>query len=654
MTAVDPIVTGDTDPLDLAGPDEDATTADTRVLFISGWGRSGSTLLDRLLQTTLSFCAVGELRDIWQRGPIENRLCSCGEDFGDCAFWSAVGARAFGGWDAVDAQRLQGMRLELDRPWHLAQLARPSMDRRYAARIADYGDHLRRLYAAIARVSGAPAVVESSKIPTHGMLLARTEGLDVRAVHLVRDSRGSAYSWQQQTRRAGSSTGGADDMPEYSAAAAGGRWSLYNGLAHALPRFDVPSVRVRYEDLVADPIPTLTRIARHAWDTPLHRVGGLAQREIEFAHDHVLDANPMRFQTGAVRLRRDDRWVEDLPAADRRVVTTMTAPLMSRYRYTLRADAGPPPATPLPAPVTRPSVAVVVPTRDRPVLLRRTLDAVFAQTYRGEVEAIVVYDQGEPDPGLQQEYAGHPLTVITNTRTPGLAGARNSGVLATSADWIAFCDDDDEWMPHKLERQLSRHESSPDCAVVVSGILVDYDGTVNTRVPGMDVITFADLLRSRVFEAHPSTMIARREALTDTVGLVDEEIPGSYGEDYDWMLRAARATGIAVVDEPLVRVRWHAGSFFADRWRTLIRTIDFLTDRFPEFETDPVGLARLRGRKAFAHASSGDLATARRLAVETIRLNPRERRAYIVLAVSAGLLKPQHVINLAHRMGRGV
>ena len=58
--------------------------------------------------------------------------------------------------------------------------------------------------------------------------------------------------------------------------------------------------------------------------------------------------------------------------------------------------------------------------------------------------------------------------------------------------------------------------------------------------PTADRLNFEDLLKSRVFAAHPSTVLVRRKAMLERIGLVDEEIPGSYGEDYEWLLRAAR------------------------------------------------------------------------------------------------------------------
>ena len=95
----------------------------------------------------------------------------------------------------------------------------------------------------------------------------------------------------------------------------------------------------------------------------------------------------------------------------------------------------------------RPSVSVVIATRDRPVLLRRAVQRVMEQSYPGEIECVLVFDQSDPAPPDVDVPAGRTLRSITNGRSPGLAGARNSGVLASSGEIIAFCDDDDEWLP---------------------------------------------------------------------------------------------------------------------------------------------------------------------------------------------------------------
>ena len=301
-----------------------------------------------------------------------------------------------------------------------------------------------------------------------------------------------------------------------------------------------------------------------------------------------------------------------------------------------------------------PSVTAVIATRDRPELLRKALHAVFAQDYAGPIDAVVVYDQSPPDPQLSIDFADHPLTVIENTHTPGLAGARNSGVEAASGDWIALCDDDDEWMTDKLKAQFALRGGDEGVGVMATGILVVYGDKEFLRVPTVERLTKNDLLESRVFAAHPSSVVVHRTTMIDDIGLVDEEIPGSYGEDYEWILRAADVTEIAVVTRPLVLVRWHRGSFFADRWRTIDAAIDYMLEREPAFYDHPDGLAYMYGRQAFALAAAGDGSDARRKAVKTIQTNWKERRAYLALAVSFHLVSADRLMGWAHSRGKGI
>ena len=75
------------------------------VLYIAGWGRSGSTIMVNILGQLPGFAHVGEISNVWTRGVLENNPCGCGTPFGECATWSSIFARAFGGVDAQHARR---------------------------------------------------------------------------------------------------------------------------------------------------------------------------------------------------------------------------------------------------------------------------------------------------------------------------------------------------------------------------------------------------------------------------------------------------------------------------------------------------------------------------------------------------------------------
>lgn len=300
------------------------------------------------------------------------------------------------------------------------------------------------------------------------------------------------------------------------------------------------------------------------------------------------------------------------------------------------------------------TVSVVVPTRDRPELLRRAVDAVLAQEYPGPIEVIVVADQSEPDESLRRDGDDRRVRVIANARTPGLAGARNTGILAAEGDLVAFCDDDDEWLPGKLATQVAALRAASDAEFACCGIRVTYGDHHVDRTVDLDRVPVAALLRSRMASLHPSTFLVWRDRLLDGIGLVEEALPGSYAEDYELLLRAAKRAPILNVPDPLVLVRWHPRSYFTRRWQTTAEALSWLLEHYPEFGSDRRGEARIAGQIAFASAAGGQRAAAWRWAGRTLRRFPVEPRGWLALAVATGVLRPDTVLRALHRRGRGV
>ncbi len=95
-----------------------------RVLYLGGLGRSGSTLIERLIGQLPGVCPVGELVHLWERGITAGERCGCGEPFRECPFWQQVGKAAFGGWDEVEVSRVAALRARVDRNRFIPALAR--------------------------------------------------------------------------------------------------------------------------------------------------------------------------------------------------------------------------------------------------------------------------------------------------------------------------------------------------------------------------------------------------------------------------------------------------------------------------------------------------------------------------------------------------
>lgn len=302
-----------------------------------------------------------------------------------------------------------------------------------------------------------------------------------------------------------------------------------------------------------------------------------------------------------------------------------------------------------------PSVTAVIATRGRPELVQ-AIDAIVDHDYGGRVDVLVVFDHCEPDPTLARAGVDgdRRVQVRVNDRTPGLAGGRNTGVLLATGDLVAFCDDDDEWRPGKLRAQVRALEALPEARMATTGIEIHYGDRRKVRVPDTERMTFEGFLHDRQTEAHPSTFLFDRRFLLDDLGFVDEELPGSLAEDYDYLLRVSRLGPIAVAPAPFVTIHWGEASFFSRRWQMTYDALDHLLGKYPEFAEHPRALARIRGQQAIALAALGDKAGARRLVRETLGLRRTEKRGYLALLISTGLVSGEQAMKAANWFGRGI
>jgi hypothetical protein len=308
-----------------------AAPGTTRVVYLGGLGRSGTTLLARLLGGLSGVCSVGEVVNLWRQGLLENERCGCGETFWRCTFWRQVGAVAFGGWDTIDARRILALKSMLDRNVLLLAAPRPPSPLRRG--LQEYQDFYLRLYGAVAEVSGCTVIVDASKHASLALCLRHCDDLDLRVLHMVRDSRGVAYSWTKRVPRPEAARSDSF-MDRFSPAHSAMLWNIYNLGFEFLARLQVPTLLVRYEDLVRSPASLLRQVAAFTG------VGGdddmlafLHGSNAELTMAHIVAGNPMRFETGRLTLREDDAWRSQFSAWQRAVVWTLTLPLLLRYGY---------------------------------------------------------------------------------------------------------------------------------------------------------------------------------------------------------------------------------------------------------------------------------------------------------------------------------
>jgi hypothetical protein len=313
-----------------AGSDEDSPVD---VLFVGGMPRSGSTLLDLLVGQLPGHCDVGELFYMWQGGALRDQRCACGERFSQCPFWTRVGELAFGGWDRVDAEEVLRLQAQVDTTSRLLSrpFARWQPGRR--AREEEYLALTRRVYRAVAEVSGAPVVVDSTKRPSTAYLLASDPGVRLRVVHVVRDPRGVLNSWSREVPLP-DGAGPRDHLKARPARQVLRRWLTVNLMIGRLEQRGVPLLRLRYEDLVTDPRGAMRAVlALSGVDASEDDLGYIGPDGVERAVSHAPTGGRVRFRTGPMPLVLDEKWRRELPVSRRRLAAVVCGPLMRRYGY---------------------------------------------------------------------------------------------------------------------------------------------------------------------------------------------------------------------------------------------------------------------------------------------------------------------------------
>ncbi len=198
--------------------------------------------------------------------------------------------------------------------------------------------------------------------------------------------------------------------------------------------------------------------------------------------------------------------------------------------------------------MTRPSLSVIIPTYNRTHTLPRALNSVLAQSY--SATEIIVIDDGSSDGSAALIEREYPQVKLISQNNRGVSAARNRGIREATGRWLAFLDSDDEWLPHKLEQQLTLAAEYPDHKIVHSDEIWIRDGV---RVNAMHKhkkkggYIFQHCLP--LCAISPSAAILQQQLLAD-VGLFDETLPVC--EDYDLWLRITAHHPVLYCEEPLI------------------------------------------------------------------------------------------------------
>lgn len=292
------------------------------MVLIEGAGRSGSTLLQRMIAKEWGAFALGELARIWDHGFIRNELCSCGVKMSQCEFWRPIfvkwSARAREVRDIVEDR--DGLLAASNR--RVIRSSRQVIDSVFArAHFKLLGDIASRAHEVTGTNSSRLALVaDSTKHPNYGVLMREGMPETTQAIHLVRDPAAVCYSLGRVSRR-WDVHWKAEYMPRYSPLRGALAWRRRNAALERVFDYYGRPQRVRYEDLV--------KPSDRGFPVDLNSDG------LEQGSHHIIAGNPRKLDRVAEKLREDTEWKEAMSTANIAIVRLVTSGLARRYGYPL-------------------------------------------------------------------------------------------------------------------------------------------------------------------------------------------------------------------------------------------------------------------------------------------------------------------------------
>jgi hypothetical protein len=282
-----------------------------RVVYVAGWGRSGSTLLENLLTADGRAATVGESFQLWSTRSELARHCSCGQQLGDCPIWSRVQRQVTDDWTALVDDMVR--RRATLRVRNLRRIVAGDDGWSGLRDVDAYAGALGRVYRAVAEAHGVDTVVDASKLPLVLAAAARVPGIDLHVVHLVRDPRGVMHSWgRPKTVRY--ADGRTTTMRSYGPWGSLERWVLNHGLCwYVIRSAGLTHTAVSYERLAAaDDAERRVLGERTGID-----LSGVTGEGVLVPPQHAIAGNPGRSSGEQLVLRVDDAWRTDLTRGHR-------------------------------------------------------------------------------------------------------------------------------------------------------------------------------------------------------------------------------------------------------------------------------------------------------------------------------------------------
>ncbi|GAB4523072.1 MAG: sulfotransferase [Pleurocapsa sp.] len=310
-----------------------------KIISIAGFGRSGTTILGNILGSISGFFHTGETCFLWENGINNNRNCGCGLPFRQCSLWHDILKNAYGNLENlkdinIKYLKQQGIPQNRDILPALIFKKRKENLESVHENLKKYLINQEKLYRSIANHTNCDVIIDSSKFPSYVYLLNLISSIDLYVVHLVRDPRAVAYSWQKKRIRSDVSTKNNLLQEQFKPTKVALQWNAWNLLLEFFGNKELKQhyLFLKYEQFMQNPQQTVKSILNFV---------GEADKELPFVDsssvsltvNHTIWGNPIRSKTGLVKLKTDEQWKDKISPSHRKTVVAITLPLLLKYGY---------------------------------------------------------------------------------------------------------------------------------------------------------------------------------------------------------------------------------------------------------------------------------------------------------------------------------
>jgi len=273
-----------------------------------------------------------------------------------------------------------------------------------------------------------------------------------------------------------------------------------------------------------------------------------------------------------------------------------------------------------------PTISIIIPTINRSHLISRSIESILNQTYQNFEIIIVDSSQNEETKKIIENFQkfGKRIIFFSFREKRGIAAARNFGIKKSNGEYLAFQDDDDEWLPDKIEKQIQVFKnlnSDSEVGVVYTGFYT-FEGNKKFYIPKEDVLLREGDIHKELLKGNfvsTQTMLIHKRCFAKA-GLFNENLPSF--EDWEFAIRVSKFFRFRIIDEPLVNAYIQEDSN-SRNINNYVRSLEIIIkEHFDDFFNEKVLLAKYYSLLGHYYCSNGNMMKGRSYFIQELKIYP--------------------------------